>query len=58
LSILTQDIFLRVALKRLIETRLFEDELKEVSELNKILLARNQELDTQQAEESWEKTGM
>jgi hypothetical protein len=35
----------------------FEDELKEVSELKKALLARNQELATQLADESQEKAG-
>jgi hypothetical protein len=39
-----KDQFLRVAVKRLTETQLFEDELKEVSQLNTALLARNQEL--------------
>jgi hypothetical protein len=34
-----------------------EGELKEVSESNKILLARNQELETQMVEESQEKDG-
>jgi hypothetical protein len=38
------------------KTHFFEDELKEVSELNKIRLARNQELETQLTEESQEKT--
>jgi hypothetical protein len=51
----SKDMFQRVALKRLTETQLFEDELKEMSELNKILLARNQELEAQLAKKSWEK---
>jgi hypothetical protein len=37
----SKDQYLRVALKRLTKTQLFKDELKEVSESNKILLARN-----------------
>jgi hypothetical protein len=32
--------FLRVAVKRMMETQLFEDELKEVSQLNSVLLAQ------------------
>jgi hypothetical protein len=51
-----QDQFLRVAVKRLTETQLFEDELKEVSQLNTVLLAHNQELEAQLAEESQAKT--
>jgi hypothetical protein len=34
-----KDEFLRVAVKRVMETQLFEDELKEVSQLNLVLLA-------------------
>jgi hypothetical protein len=51
---------LRVALKRFTKTQLFEDELKKVSEeeVNKVLLAHNQELETQLAEKSREKTIM
>jgi hypothetical protein len=44
-------------LKRLTETQILEDELKEVGELNKVILARNLELETQLAEESREKAG-
>jgi hypothetical protein len=40
-----KDQFLRVTVKRLTETQLSEDELKEVSQLNIVLLARNQELE-------------
>jgi hypothetical protein len=47
-----KDQFLRVAVKRLIETQLFEDELKEVSQLNIVLLACNQELEARVAKES------
>jgi hypothetical protein len=39
------------------KTQLFEDELKEVSQLNTVLLAHNQELKVQLAEESQSKTG-
>jgi hypothetical protein len=46
-----------VALKRLTETQLFEDELKKANESNEILLAHNQELEGQLASESREKTG-
>jgi hypothetical protein len=51
-----KDQFLRVAVKRMIETLLFEDELKDMSQLNTILLAHNQELEARQAEESQAKT--
>jgi hypothetical protein len=44
--------FLRVTVKRITETQLLEDELKEVSELNIVLLAHNQDLEAQLAEES------
>jgi hypothetical protein len=37
----SKDKFLRVTLKRIIETQLFEYKLKEVNESDKILLARN-----------------
>jgi hypothetical protein len=47
-----KDQFLKVAVKILSETQLFEDELKEVSQLNIVLLAHNHELEAQQAEES------
>jgi hypothetical protein len=45
-----KDQFLKVAIKRMIETQAFEDELKEVSELNTIFFVRNQELEAQLAE--------
>jgi hypothetical protein len=35
-----RDQFLKVVVKRMMETQLFEDELKEVSQLNTILLAQ------------------
>jgi hypothetical protein len=40
----SKDQFLKVTIKRLTETQTFEDELKEVSELNEVLLDHNQEL--------------
>jgi hypothetical protein len=52
-----KDQFLRVAVKRMSETRLFEDELKEVSRPNVVLLVSNQELEARLAEESKAKTG-
>jgi hypothetical protein len=52
-----KDQFLKVAKKQMTETQTFEDELKEVSELNSVLLAWNQELKGQLAEESQEKNG-
>jgi hypothetical protein len=36
-----KDQFMKVAIKRIQETQTYEDELKEVSELNSILFARN-----------------
>jgi hypothetical protein len=47
----SKDQFLRVAIKRLTETQTFEDELKEVSELNEVLLDHNQELKARLTEE-------
>jgi hypothetical protein len=52
LSILKKDKFLRVALKRLTETQIFEDEQKQVKDLNKDLMAHNQELESQLVEAS------
>jgi hypothetical protein len=57
LSILKKDKFLRVALKRLTETQIFEDEQKQVKDLNKDLMAHNQELESQLVEASREKSG-
>jgi hypothetical protein len=53
-----KDQFLRVTIKRLTETQTFEDELKEVSALNEILLDCNHEVETRLAEESHAKNGM
>jgi hypothetical protein len=36
-----KDQFMKVAIKRIQETQTYEDELKEVSELNSILFAQN-----------------
>jgi hypothetical protein len=47
-----KDQFLRVAVKRFIKTQLFKDELKEVSQLDTVLLTYNQDLEAQLAEES------
>jgi hypothetical protein len=42
---------------RMTETQLFEDELKEVSQLNSILLAQKLELETRLDEQSQAKDG-
>jgi hypothetical protein len=47
----SKDQFLRVAVKRMTETQLFEDELKEVSQPNSILLAQKMELEAKLAGE-------
>jgi hypothetical protein len=52
-----KDQFLKVATKRLMETQILEDELKEVSELNSLLLAEKQELEAKLASESQAKDG-
>jgi hypothetical protein len=52
-----EDQFLKVAIKQMAETQSFEGELKGVSELNSIILARNQELKDQLAKESQVKDG-
>jgi hypothetical protein len=46
-----------VAIKQMTETQILEDELKEVSELNSILLNEKQELEAKLAEESRAKYG-
>jgi hypothetical protein len=53
----SKDKFLRVVIKRLTETQLFEDKLKQVKDLNDNLMAHNQELEYRLAEESREKSG-
>jgi hypothetical protein len=52
-----KDQFLKVAVKQMMETQIFEDELKEVSELNLVLLAQKHELEAKLAEESQAKGG-
>jgi hypothetical protein len=52
-----KDQFLNVAVKRMIEIQPFEDELKEVSQLNSALSTQNQELEVQLAEGSQAKNG-
>jgi hypothetical protein len=52
-----KDQFLKVAIKWMMETQILEDELKEVSELNSILLVEKQELETKLAKESQAKDG-
>jgi hypothetical protein len=54
---LDKDQFLKVAIKRMPETQILKDELKEVSELNSILLAEKQELEAKLAKESQVKDG-
>jgi hypothetical protein len=51
------DQFLKVAIKQMTETQAFEDELKEMCEVNLVLFARNQELEAQLAKESQAKNG-
>jgi hypothetical protein len=52
-----KDQFLKVVIKWMMETRILEDERVEVSELNLILLAEKQELETKLAKESQAKDG-
>jgi hypothetical protein len=49
--------FLKVAIKRMMETQILKDELKEVNELNLVLLAQKQELEAKLAEERQTKDG-
>jgi hypothetical protein len=46
-----KDQFLKVAIRWMQETQTFKDELKATIELNSILLARNEELETNWANE-------
>jgi hypothetical protein len=46
------DQFLKVTIKRMMKTQILDDDLKEVSELNSILLAEKQEIETKLAKES------
>jgi phosphoserine aminotransferase len=52
-----KDQFLKAVIKQMQETQAFKDELKEVSELNSVIYAQNQELEAKLAEESKEKDG-
>jgi hypothetical protein len=52
-----KDQFLKVVIERMQETQAFEDELKEVSELNSVLYTQNNELEAKLAEESQAKDG-
>jgi hypothetical protein len=52
-----KDQFLKVAIKRKIETQILEDELKKVSKLNSVVLREKQELEAKLAEERWAKDG-
>jgi hypothetical protein len=47
-----KDKFLKVAIKWMTEIQILEDELKEVGELNSVLLTQKQELEAKLAEES------
>jgi hypothetical protein len=52
-----KDQFLKVAIKRMTETQILEDELKEVGELNSVVLNEKQELKANLADESRAKDG-
>jgi hypothetical protein len=52
-----KDQFLKVVIEWMQETQAFEDELKEVSELNSVLYTQNNELEAKLAEESQAKDG-
>jgi hypothetical protein len=52
-----KDQFLKVTIKWMTEMQILEDELKEVSELNSILLTEKQELEAKLAIESQVKDG-
>jgi hypothetical protein len=49
--------FLKVSIKRMQETQMFEDEFKEANEHNSVLFSHLQELETKLAEESQRKDG-
>jgi hypothetical protein len=46
-----KDQFLKVSIKRMQDTQMFESELKEANKYNSVLFARLQELEAQLAEE-------
>jgi hypothetical protein len=52
-----KDKFLKVSIKRMQETQMYEDELKEANEYNSVLSTRLQELETNCAEEGQLKEG-
>jgi hypothetical protein len=52
-----KDQFLKMAIKRMMETQIHEDELIEVGNLNSILVNEKQELKVELAEESQAKDG-
>jgi hypothetical protein len=52
-----KDQFLKVGIKQMTETQILDDELKEVGDLNLVLLAENQELKAKLAKERWAKDG-
>jgi hypothetical protein len=52
-----KDQFLKVAIKKMTETQILEDELKEVGELSSVLLAEKQELEAKLAKERQAKDG-
>jgi hypothetical protein len=52
-----KDQYLKVVVKQMTETQVLEDELKEVSKLNLVLLAQRQELEAKLVEESHAKDG-
>jgi hypothetical protein len=47
-----KDLFLKVVVKRLTETQVLEDKLKEVGKLNSVLLAQGQELESKLVKEN------
>jgi hypothetical protein len=52
-----KDQFLKVSIRRMQETKMYEDELKEANEYNSVLFAQLQELKGKCTEESWLKEG-
>jgi hypothetical protein len=52
-----KDQFLKVTIKRMTDSQILEDELKEVGELNSVLLTEKQELEAKSAEESQAQDG-
>jgi hypothetical protein len=47
-----KDLFLKVVVKRMTETQVLEDKLKEVGKLNSVLLAQGQELESKLVKEN------